>query len=432
MPIDKGEAQMVRKKNRLLVAAALALIVAAGCSSSSKSGTSSPTTGGSSSPTSGGGSGGGKTYTVGVLTDLTGLGATNSFTLPKGVQAGIGRASREGYTIKYVTVDTGTSPTGALTGAQKLVEQDHVFAVIANSALTFAAAPYLKSKGIPVIGAGVDSSEWATNPNMFSIIGVADYNKIYSNPGQFFKMVGVTNLASLGYSISPSSSLTAKSHAASAQQYGIKVGYLNAQFPFGGTNTGPAVLAMKSAGVDGFDGAIQTNTVFAIINDLRNAGVTVKALMATGYGGDLVQGGPGAVQAAQGVYFLTAFEPVEMNTAATKQLQSDLKQYANVPTGVPTFAEYQGYVSMDAFVQGLKAAGANPTQASLINALLGMTAYQGAGLWGTHTLSFAMADRGKQSGVDNCWWITQFQGQSFHLVSGMDPLCGKVLPGSVH
>jgi branched-chain amino acid transport system substrate-binding protein len=172
--------------------------------------------------------------------------------------------------------------------------------------------------------------------------------------------------------------------------------------------------------------------VFAIINDLRNAGVTVKSLVSTGYGGDLVTAGPGAVQAAQGVYFLISFEPVEMNTAATQQIQSDLKQYANVPNGVPTFAEYQGYVAIDAFVQGLKAAGVNPTQASLINAMLGMTAYNGAGLWGTHTLSFAMSDRGNASGIDNCWWITQFQGTTFHLVSGMDPLCGEVLPDSVH
>jgi branched-chain amino acid transport system substrate-binding protein len=418
---------MAFKTRKFVVLAAVGLIAAAGCGSSSKSGSSSPTTGGSSTPSSGNG----KTYTVGVLSDITGPGATNAFTIPKGVQAGIGRAAREGYKIKYVVVDTGTSPTNALTGAQKLVEQDHVFAVIANSALTFAAAPYLKSKGIPVIGAAVDAGEWVTNPNMFSIIGTQDYNKVYSMFGQFFKGVGVTNLASLGYSISPSSSLSAKGAAASVEQYGIKVGYLNAQFPFGGTNTGPSVLAMKSAGVDGFSGAIETNTVFAIINDLRNAGVTVKSLMATGYGGDLVQGGPGAVQSAQGVYFLTSFQPVEMNTAATQQIQSDLKQYAGVTTA-PTFAEYQGYVSIDAFVQGLKAAGANPTQASLINAMLGMTAYNGAGLWGDKTLSFAMADRGKASGIQNCWWITQFQGTTFHLVSGMDPLCGKVLPGSVH
>jgi branched-chain amino acid transport system substrate-binding protein len=423
---------MAFKKRKFLVLAAVGLIAAAGCSSSSKSGSTSPTSGGSSSPTSGGGSGGGKTYTVGVLTDLTGPGATNSFTIPKGVQAGIGRAAREGYTIKYVVADTGTSPTGVLTGAQKLVREDHVFAVIANSALTFAAAPYLKSQGIPVIGAAVDQDEWVRNSNMFSIIGTQDYSKVYSMFGQFFKTVGVTNLASLGYSISPSSAKSAKGAALSVEQYGIKVGYLNAEFPFGGTNTGPAVLAMKSAGIDGFSGAVQTNTVFAIINGLRDAGVTnVKSLMATGYGGDLVQGGPGAVQSAQGVYFLTSFEPVEMKTAATKQLQSDLQHYAGVPTGVPTFAEYQGYVSIDLFVQGLKAAGANPTQASLINALLGMTAYNGAGLWGDKTLSFAMADRGQASGIQNCWWITQFQGQAFHLVSGMTPLCGKVLPGTV-
>jgi ABC-type branched-subunit amino acid transport system substrate-binding protein len=424
---------MAYKKNRLLVAAAVALIVAAGCSSSSKSGTTSPTTGGSSAPTSGGGSGGGKTYTVGIITDLTGPAATNAFTIPKGVQAGIGQAAKEGYTIKYVTVDTGTSPTGALNGARKLVEQDHVFAVIANSALTFAAAPYLKSKGIPVFGAAVDASEWVTDSNMFSIIGTQDYNKVYSQAGLFFQMVGVTNLGSLGYSISPSSSLVSKSTAAAAEHYGIKVGYLNSQFPFGGTNTGPAVLAMKNAGVNGFSGAVETQTVFAIINGLRQAGVTnMKSLMATGYGGDLVQGGPGAVQAAQGVYFIGSYTPVELHTAATEQFQNDLKTYAGVSTA-PTFAEFQGYLAMDAFVQSLKAAGANPTQASVINAGLGMTAYKGAGLWGDKTLSFAMADRGKASGIDNCWWVTQFEGTTFHPVPKMNPLCGETIPGlTVH
>ncbi len=424
---------MKRGRKKLFVLAAAVVVVAAACSSSSKPSSSSPTTAGTTSPTSGGstspGSGSSHTYTVGILTDITGPGATNAFSIPKGVQAGIGQAAKEGYHIKYVVADTGTSPTNALTGAQKLVEQDHVFAVIANSAVTFAAAPYLKSKGIPVIGAAVDASEWITDANMFSIIGTQNYNNVYSQPGLFFKMVGVTNLASLGYSISPSSSLVAKSSAVAAEQYGIKVGYLNANFPFGGTNTGPTVLAMKSAGVNGFTGSIETNTVFALLNDLRNAGVTLKAaLMATGYGGDLVQGGPGAVQAAQGVYFLTSFEPVELKTAATQQFQSDLKTYANVSTA-PTFAEYQGYVSIDAMVQGLKAAGSNPTQASFINAMLGLNSYAGADLWSGRTLNFAVSARGKASGIDNCWWITQFQGTTFHPVANMNPLCGALIPG---
>ena len=47
------------------------------------------------------------------------------------------QAAKDGYKIKYVEADTGSSPTGALATAQKLVEQDHVFAVLAYSSATF-------------------------------------------------------------------------------------------------------------------------------------------------------------------------------------------------------------------------------------------------------------------------------------------------------
>ena len=409
----------MRTSARAAVAvAAVMLMVAAGCSSSSKS------SGGGSSA-----SGGGKTITVGVLTDLTGLASTNSVTFPLGVKAGVGLAAKEGYTIKYDVVDTTSSPASALSGAQKLVDQDHVFAVLGSSALLFSAAPFLASKGVPVVGVAIDSTEWITDRNMFSVLGTQDYSKVYSQFGLFYKLVGATNLGSVGYSISPSSADSAKAIALSAQDAGLKVGYLNASFPFGGTNVGPAVLAMKSAGIDAFSGSIQTNTEFAMITGLRQQGVNLKApLLATGYGGDLTSGGPGAEQAAQGVYFLTAYQPVEMNTSATQQLQSALSTYAGVK-GLPTFAEYNGYASVDALVQGLKAAGSNPTQASFINAMLAITNYNAAGLYGSHSVSFALADRGQASGPDNCYYVVQYKGTTFNLVSGADPICGAVIPG---
>jgi branched-chain amino acid transport system substrate-binding protein len=167
----------------------------------------------------------------------------------------------------------------------------------------------------------------------------------------------------------------------------------------------------------------------AIVQGIRQEGLNLKgALMATGYGGDLVQGGPGASSAAQGVYFSTSQEPVEMDTSAIQQFQNALSTYAGV-TGDPTFAEYQGYLAVDAFVEGLKAAGSNPTQASLIDALLGITNYNGAGLYGTHSVSFALPGRGDTSGADNCFWVTQYQGSTFHLVAGADPICGALVPG---
>jgi hypothetical protein len=44
-------------------------------------------------------------------------------------------------------------------------------------------------------------------------------------------------------------------------------------------------------------------------------------------------------------------------------------------------------------VQGLKAAGSNPTQASVISAMQQIHNYNGAGLYGTHSVSFALATR---------------------------------------
>ncbi|MBO0731016.1 MAG: ABC transporter substrate-binding protein, partial [Acidimicrobiaceae bacterium] len=347
----------MHRKPRAVLAAAIACgLLAAGCSSAAKHAASSETT-----------------LTIGVLTDLTGAAAGGEASVIPGIKAGIGRAAQEGYHIKYVAADAATSPTGAQTAAKDLVEQDHVFAVLAVSALTFAAAGYLKSAGVPVIGAATDGPEWETDSNMFPVEGAADYHKVWNTVGTFMKMEGVTNMASLGYGITPSSSLSAKSSAAAAQAEGIKVGYLNANFPFGAPNVEPVALGIKSAGSNGLYAGVETSTSFALITALRQAGVHLKApVLPIGYGGDLLSGGAAAESAAVGVYFPLGFEPAEMHTAATERFQHDLKTYAGVSTD-PSLNEYFAYVSVDAFVAGLKAAGAHPSQKSLINAMLGIT-----------------------------------------------------------
>lgn len=408
---------MFHRKGRLLasaVATASVMLVAIGGTAS----------------TSGASSSGEHTLTIGVLTDVTGLGATNASTIPLGVKAAIGElAAKAGYKITYDVADTTTSPSVALSAAQKLVEQDHVFAVIANSAITFSAAPYLASQGVPVVGAAIDSTEWITDRNMFSVIGTENYTKVYSQWGTIYKKLGVTNLASLGYSISPSSAGAANGVAKSVELAGIKVGYLNASFPFGSTNVAPVALALKSAGVNGLSASIETSTEFALINQLKDEGVNLKVLNATGYGGDLFLGGSGGTKTAQNEYFLTSFEPVELHTAATEQLVNAMKTYAGVKSE-PTFAEYQGYLSVEALLDGLKAAGSNPTQASFINAMLKMGTFNGGGLYGPgHSVGFALDDRGQVSGADNCAYILKFSGSTFHLVSGLDPICGKTIPG---
>lgn len=411
---------MNNTRNKLLVAATAVLITTVGCGSSkSNAGEASGGSGESSK----------KPYTIGVLTDLTGPAASSSKTSVDGVKAGTVLASREGYAIKYIVGDTQTSPTGALAAAQKLVTQDHVSAVIAVSALTFTASNYLTAHNIPVIGIAEDGPEWATAKNMFSIIGAIHSTKVTTTLGKFFKTQGVTNLATLGYSISPSSSEVAKAAAESARAAGIKVGYLDAKFPFASTNVGPAVLAMKKAGINGFVGAIAPNTAFALITALRQEGVNLKvALMATGYGGDLTQAGPGALESAQNVYFSLGYEPVEMRTAATKQFVSDLRSVGK--TGEPTVSQYAGYISIGLLVQALKAAGPSPTRASLITTLSNIHNFAGLGLFGNNKLDINDRENIVTS-VNNCLWITKLQGNSFNMVSGAAPICGTVIPGKM-
>ncbi len=433
---------MIHRRKRLLALVAVVALAAVGCSSSSKpsssgttppgsspSGSSSSGTSPAGSSSSGSSSGGGKTYTVGLLADFSGPGANLAVSFKPGIEAGIGLANQEGYNIKFVEADTTSSPSGALIAAEKLVEENHVLAVFMNSVVGFGAAPYLAAHGIPVFGAAGDGPEWISDRNMFSILGYEDYTTVQTTYGDFYKMRGVTNLASVGYGIEPSSYETAKGVALSAEHAGIKVGYLNLNFPLGSTNVGPIVLGMKDAGVDGLSTSIITNSTFAIIQSLQQQGVKLKAAVPpVGYGGDLIQGGAGAQQEAQGVYFISGWEPVEMHTAATEKFQSALKTYSGV-TGEPTFDEYIGYLTVDAFVQGLKQAGANPTQAQLINATLGITDYSGQGLWGGRSIGFNMAYRGKFEGADNCIWFTQYEGTTFHLVPGASPLCGTTIPG---
>jgi ABC-type branched-subunit amino acid transport system substrate-binding protein len=420
---------MTGSTNKAVVAVSVALtalLVAAGCSSS-KSDNGNESKG---SPSAGGAStaaGPLKTVTIGVLQDSTGPAASGNKTAIDGVQAGVVYAQRNGFKVKYVIGDTATNPATALAAAQKFVTRDHVDAVIAHSAITFAAAPYLTQHKVPVIGAAEDGPEWITATNMFGVFGALHTTKVADTTGKLFKLLDVQTVGALGYSISPSSSEAAKAAVASAKSQGLKEGYLNAAFPFGSTNVEPVALAMKKANVDGFTAATDPNTAFALITALRNAGADVKAaLLATGYGGDVLQAGPGALRAAQNVYFTVGYEPVEMQTAATKQFQADLKS-AGV-SGVPTYAMYNGYTSVGLLVRALKENGGNADPAAVIASLEKIHDWDALGLWGTHKLD--INDRENiVGGADNCTWATKLVGEKFQLVKGADPICGKVLEG---
>jgi ABC-type branched-subunit amino acid transport system substrate-binding protein len=367
--------------------------------------------------------------TVGVLTDLTGAAASSDRSTIPGVQAGIAWAKDQGYTIKYIAADTATSPTEALTAAQKLVTQDHVLAVIMDTGVGFAAAPYLNREHVPVIGLSADGPEWATDTNMFAVTGVIKENLASTMYGNFLKLEGVTNLASFGYGGDPATSEFAKTVADSGKAAGIKIGYENAQFPLTSTNVQPLALAMNSAKVNGVYGAVASGVFLSLVSSLRqlNPAPTV-FLENTGYGQDLEQSGPGAVQSAQGTYVVLSGEPLELHTSATQQFQKYLEEVG--VTGDPGYQTYTGYGAIGLLVKGLKAAGSKPTEASLTAGLSTVHSWDFMGLWGGRTLDINnRADTQNIAGPGNCGWFVKVAGQGFQLVSGAEPLCGPTIPG---
>lgn len=401
-------------KKWILALSASAALVVAGCSSSHQS-----ISGGNAT-----------TYTIGLLTDRTGPIADPISDPTNAVKATIAMFNAEGYHLELAVADAQSSPAGAINAAHQLVQQDHVFAVDLFSALGFAAEPYLASVGIPVIGTDLDGGPaWTTDKNFFSATGAPNLKEVTTTTGSLLELLGAQEFSAIGYSISTSSSDAARGAALSAQNAGIKVGYLNTQFPFNSTNVAPAVIAMRNAGVDSFVGEVEESTSLAIISGARQQGIHFKAaILGTGYG-DITQQGTATEKDAAGAYFSLGYEPLELHTAATQRFAKAMQIYGNIPAAHIDSNDYLAYMSIDSFVSGLKAAGHNPNQAQFIDAMLNLHNYNGAGLYGTHTIGFALDQRGQSAGPDNCEWLIQWTGTTNILVKGAEPICGSVIPG---
>ena len=405
-------------RGRLMAVVVAATLVVGACSSSKP--------GGSAAGPSGG-SGQGGTLTIGVLGDFIGPAAAGNKTYINGIDAGLVLAKRQGWNITVVQADTQTSPATALSAVQKLVTQNNVSVILTQSAIAFAAAPYLNQHKIPVIGVAEDAGEWQTDLNMFPVGGALHITAVTSTFGLLLKQLGATNVGTLGYSISPSSADSAKGATLSAEAAGLRGGYLNANFPFGSTNVAPVAIAMKNAGVDAFYASVDPNTGFSLISALRQQGVDLKAaVLPDGYGADTLQAGPGALQSAQNVYFTLGFEPVEMNKPETRQFQADL--VASGTQGVPTYGEYNGYVSVGLLLKALAATGAHPSAASLTTALSNIHSWDALGLWGGRSID--INDRTGVLATGLCSWVTKLVGSNFELVPGATPICGTVIKGA--
>jgi hypothetical protein len=292
--------------------------------------------------------------------------------------------------------------------------------------VAFGGYKVLEQAGVPVTGGAYDGPEWWEQPNtnMFSVSGPADpKDPQYTNYASFTKSHGGTRCGSVGYGISPSSQAAASGYVFACQKAGLTNAYLNNTLPFGSVNVTTLALQLKAANVNALYLPLDANTNFAILTALKQAGLNMKVIInATGYGQPLVTD-TSAAPDAQGAWFAPTGTPVELKTPATKAFQSALSKYAHF-TGVPDFSYYEGWGATDLMIQGLKGAGKNPTQASVIKALQKLTNYDTGGL--EPPVNLTLSHFGKAANT-LCGYLAQFENDAF---TNPTKVCGTLIPNS--
>jgi branched-chain amino acid transport system substrate-binding protein len=405
----------------ILCAAALALTACGGGSSNNSS-----SSGSSASASSGNGSG--RSITVGVLNSFSGAFSAGFAGVQQGVDARLksyaassGKCS--GVNITTVQGDDTSNAQGALTAAQKLVQQDKVFAILNSSAFLYGAGQFLTTtaKDTPLLGGGYDGAKQWLDPNVknyFPAPPVADYHNVYDTQAEYFKAVGATKVAGVGFD-TPSSSASIEAVKIATQSAGLQVGYINEKIPNGTTDVGAVVLGIKQSGADAVAMSVTAPTAFAIAAGLKQAGVQLKSALAfTGYGADLLESAP-AIAAGQGVSFQTSFAPAELNTPATQTLQAALKQYAGSASGIPSFSQAQGWFSADLLIHALEGAGCGASQADLMKFLTTDKTYDASGLL-PRPIDFTTRANGGE-----CIFVSTLQGNAFVPDPNAKPACGK-------
>ncbi len=366
-------------------------------------------------------------YTVGVVVDETGVAASND----KGYAAFKARIDAQndaggvfGRKINLVFEDGQSSATQNLTAVQKIVETSNPFVMVDDSYALSSSYRYLVAQKIPTVTGGYDGPEYADPGNEYLIpmlignIG-KPYPPINTIIPTFMKEQGVTKGAGLGYSISPSSSAAAENTVKALAALGLPGGYVNTSIPFGGENVGSVILDMKRQGVDGAYLAMDNNTNFAIANAAEQNGLTFKALlMATGYDETLLSNPTTVATAEKGNVFIASnFTPYEQATPGVTRMQNVFQKYLSIPTTThPIFGYWIGYADAQMLIDGLMAAGRNPTRQSFVDGVRSFDNWNDDGIF-CSGLSFTMATYGQTSTRESCSYILKVQGGKFVVVA---------------
>lgn len=361
--------------------------------------------------------------------NVAGLGAGPNFT---GAELKIGATARFqvennkggvfGRKINYVeSADDKSDPNTDLSEAQRLVQQDQVFALVPVLTPVLQSSSFLTQQHVPFFGWGIDAG-YCKNPYAFGFTGCIVPPADGSNPttGTTWGDLAVQYLKTHGSSggvkgktaaVIAEDLDTGKTGAivigAQAKAAGFKVVYQKNPVPANPPpgDYSPYVTALMTSNAGKPPDVIFVTTAFANVLGLS------KALLAAGYQGLLTNAvayDPRIVASAKGQTVFTQFDlPEDTSNAAMQQVTNNIKAVAG--GAAITQGTLAAYFSADSFVAALKKAGKNLTPEGLAKAMSSLT-YQVPGIVGPTKYPAA------QTQGAPCGLLTQSDGTKYNIV----------------
>jgi branched-chain amino acid transport system substrate-binding protein len=320
--------------------------------------------------------------TVGTISTQTGTLASNFSSLIYGERAYYDYINAQGgvngrkINYKYA-LDDGGNPTTFNQLANTLINQDHVFAVTGVATAFFSPNLFVES-GIPTYGYNV-TGNWQGPTNLFAATGSVQYYPAAAPQVAYVarKTEKSPSIAFIAYGVAASAA-SCQSEQNSLTAAGYKVSYSDLKVNYPGSTVATDVQRMKQAGSNMVVSCMDVQGNITMARAIKQYGLNMTQLWFSGNDQSTLNQNQSLMQ---GVYFDIGHVPF----SASPSLYPGLKLYfAQMKKYEPAYAQNElalnGWESAALFVQGVKMAGSNLTQANVIAADNSLTAFTSGGL----------------------------------------------------
>ncbi|HEX3795446.1 MAG TPA: ABC transporter substrate-binding protein [Acidimicrobiales bacterium] len=312
--------------------------------------------------------------TVGTISTQTGTLAANFASLIYGEKAYYNyinsKGGVNGRKINYqYQLDDGGNPTTFNQLANTLINQDHVFAVTGVASAFFSPNVFVEAK-VPTFGYNV-TGNWSPQPNLFAAGGSVQYYGAEASQVAFVaQKTKDTKIAMVAYGVAASAA-ACQAAATGMAAAGYKIVYTDFKVAYPGSTVATDVQRMKQAGANFVLSCMDVQGNVTMARAIQQYGLKGTQLWLSG--NDV----PTLVQnqsLMQGVYFDIQHVPFTAPISEYPGLKLYMAQMKKTePKYVYDEVAIQGWESAALFVQGVKMAGKNLTQANVVKQINSLT-----------------------------------------------------------